>query len=190
VIQSGEDICTEVEKWRVVNRQWKFILDSNEFWVSVLEQLPFRWWDTDMAAHAFFQMFCRLTALQREKILELTITTTTIEYDAFAGANLSGLISLPPGLTTIGEDAFAGANLSGLTSLPPGLTTIEDDAFMGANLSGLISLPPGLTKIGDFAFADANLSGLKSFPLWLATTTIGDFAFANADLSGLTSLPP
>ena len=202
VIQSGQDICTEVRNWLVVNRQWKCILDRNDFWVSVLEQHPFNWrhygtlggrnadqmWDTGMTARAFFQMICGLKALQRKRILELTTTTTTIGGSAFTDANLSGLTSLPPGLTTIGNEAFGNANLSGLTSLPPGLTTTDYGAFMSANLIGLTLLPPGLTTIGFNAFADANLSGLTSLPPGL--TTIQEYAFFGSNLSSLTLLPP
>jgi hypothetical protein len=200
VIHSGEDLCTKVGKWVAVNRQFNRL--DNDFWVSVLEQPPFNWhhsgtlgvrnagpmWDTGMTAVSFFQMLCGLTALQRNKILELTTTTTRIGDNAFLRANLRGLTSLPPGLTTIGGGAFADADLSGLTSLPPGLTTIENNAFQIANLSGLTSLPQGLTTIGDNAFQSANLRGLTSLPSGLRT--IGGRAFGLANLSGLTSLPP
>ncbi len=174
---SGKNLFEKLEWWAVCH-QWRDISNSDNFWVNLLRQPPLYWhhdgtlgarnadlkWHTGMTAFAFFRMLYRLTPDERELILSMTSTTTTIQEEAFFHANLSGLTSLPPNLKTIEVIAFSLSNLSGLTSLPPNLATIKTDAFYNADLSGLTSLPPNLATIEPGAFAFADLRGLTSLP--------------------------
>lgn len=117
---------------------------------------------------------------------------TTIEQNAFYGANLAGIV-LPDTVTSLQNSCFAYAAIATL-KLPALITEIPQAAFSGVYSSEAneelpinIILPPNLTRIGKQAFASASIQQI-SIPN--TVTEIGEAAFQYC--YGLTSfaIPP
>ena len=120
---------------------------------------------------------------------------TTIEVDAFTGANLAGIV-LPDTITSLQNGCFAQA-MTATLELPALITEIPQSAFSGISpayssetdeeLPINIILPPNLTRIGKQAFYSASIQQI-SIPN--TVTEIGESAFQYC--LGLTSfaIPP
>lgn len=81
-------------------------------------------------------------------------TVTVIGNGAFASCNITS-IDIPLSVTKIDHDAFSGSNLEGDFVIPNSVVSIEDHAFYGClNLNGTLVLGNSLTHIGHDAFAD------------------------------------
>ena len=115
---------------------------------------------------------------------------TTIETNAFSGANLAGIV-LPDTIASLQGACFANAIIATL-ELPAQITEIPQSAFVGISAADEelpinIILPPNLTKIGESAFSSAAIPQI-SIPN--TVTEIGENAFQYC--FGLTSfvIPP
>lgn len=120
---------------------------------------------------------------------------TTIETNAFSGANLAGIV-LPDTIASLQGACFANAIIATL-ELPAQITEIPKNAFKKINaayssetdeeLPINIILPPNLTKIGNYCFYSAQI---KHISIPDTVTEIGEQAFQYC--LGLTSfaIPP
>lgn len=146
---------------------------------------------TAVYAHEFFGQY-NLNSLN---FGDASNNITTIEADAFAGANLAGIV-LPDTITSLQDACFAQAFIATL-ELPAQITEIPKNAFRGINaayssetdeeLPINIILPPNLTKIGNYCFYNAQI---KQISIPDTVTEIGESAFQYC--IGLTSfvIPP
>jgi len=133
--------------------------------------------------------------------LELgTAPLSTIETNAFANNNLTGVLNFPDTLTNIGADAFVNNQLTGLT-FGTGLVTVNDEAFEHNQLSGTLTLGDNVHDVGRYAFAynkladlemGSNMNSLENYSFAYNSLqkinasrqigTIGDYAFAGQKL--------
>lgn len=117
------------------------------------------------------------SAFQNTKAMSIALTipesVTTIDYDAFNGSGITGLVmtKVP---NSFGSEVFMNCKQLASVTLPADMTTIPSYTFYGTTALKTIDLPLGLTTIENDAF---KYSGLETINLPQKLETIGSDAF-------------
>lgn len=125
--------------------------------------------------------FQNLKGLQE---IEIPISTTTIERDAFEGCVGLTKVSLKNGLTTIGNEAFYKCSSLQEIEIPNSVTSIGSDAFGGCKGLTKVLIGDGVVSISSSAFYGC--SALTEIKIPGNVKTIDSSAFTYC--SGLTSV--
>ena len=108
------------------------------------------------------------------KTIEIPITVTQIQGNAFAGSGLTSVV-IPPNVNMISSGTFSDCTSLSSVEIPNSVNSIGGNAFWGCTSLSSLTIPNSVKYIGGYAFAQC--MGLLSINIPNSVTSIGSWAF-------------